>query len=463
MNKKKLIGLVISFIGIISLTFLVLNGKIIKKISNLEIYLLVGSFILIMSGFSYYQNSKEHLKRKRYINFSLPTSLIIVFIGFLFKYLRVPSASFLVISGTFYLCFGIIPVIAKNRFDRWNKYTKSKIQIIGLMLCDSIGLVLILLSIVFYIQKWPGSLIMMILGLIMIVLAFLLWNRKFETLFKFQIEAKNLLEETHKEITDSINYAKRLQDAILPSFLDINQHIKSNFILFQPKDVVSGDFYWFENKNNISLIASADCTGHGVPGAMVSVVCSNALHRSVNEFGIIEPSKILDKTRELVIETFAKSGEDVKDGMDIALCALSDNKVVFSGANNPLWIVRNINELTSGQIEHRSTCIIEELALIEFKANKQPIGLYEGMKPFTQTEINLLKGDTLYFFTDGFADQFGGEKGKKFKYKPFKRLLIEISTKPMEEQKEIIKNTFNNWKGNIEQVDDVCIIGIKIT
>ncbi len=121
-----------------------------------------------------------------------------------------------------------------------------------------------------------------------------------------------------------------------------------------------------------------------------------------------------------------------------------------------------VKELTQEQLKHRSTCIIEELALIEIKGNKQPIGLYENMKPFTQTEINLLKGDTLYFFTDGFADQFGGEKDKKFKYKPFKRLLIEISIKSMEEQKEIIQNTFNTWKGNLEQVDDVCIIGIKV-
>ena len=282
---------------------------------------------------------------------------------------------------------------------------------------------------------------------------------------KFEIEKqKQIVETAHKEITDSIKYAKRLQNAILPSFSEINNTLKNNFILFKPKNVVSGDFYWFEHKLNnkyTSLIAAADCTGHGVPGAMVSVACSNALHRSVNEFGIIEPSKILDKTRELVIATFAKSGENIKDGMDITLCAFSDHKVVFSGANNPLWIVRSVKELTKEQLEHRTTVIIEEKALIEFKGDRQPVGLHEKMIPFTQTEIELVAGDLVYLFTDGFPDQFGGEKGKKIKYKAFKKILIENSNKTMLQQKEILNLEFNNWKGNLEQVDDICIIGIK--
>jgi len=275
------------------------------------------------------------------------------------------------------------------------------------------------------------------------------------------VKQKRIVEKTHNEIKDSIIYAKRLQDAILPSFSEIDKYISDNFILFQPKDVVSGDFYWFEHKNNFSIIASADCTGHGVPGAMVSVVCSNALNRTVNEFGIIEPSKILDKTRELVVDTFAKSGEDVKDGMDIALCAFTKNKVIFSGANNPLWIIRNLEYLTTQQLESKSTIVVGDKALIEFKANKQPIGLYINMNPFTQIEIELLKGDVLYFFTDGFADQFGGKKGKKYKYKPFKKLLIENSDLHMNIQKEILTKTLKVWMGKNEQVDDICIIGVK--
>ena len=276
-------------------------------------------------------------------------------------------------------------------------------------------------------------------------------------------QQKEQVELTHKEITDSINYAKRLQNAILPSFDEINEYIPDNFILFQPKDVVSGDFYWFEHKNNSNLLAVADCTGHGVPGAMVSVVCANALYRTVNEFQILTPAKILDKTRELVIETFAKSSENIKDGMDIALCSISNNKVMFSGANNPLWIIRYKKHLTEEQKQDKNTYILEELALIEFKGDRQPVGMCEKMRPFTQTEIELFPNDTLYLFTDGFSDQFGGERGKKFKYKPFKKKLIEISTLPMNEQKEIILETFKAWKGDLEQVDDVCIVGVKIS
>ena len=277
---------------------------------------------------------------------------------------------------------------------------------------------------------------------------------------------KQTIEKTHQEITDSINYAKRLQNAILPAISDINQYLEQNFILFKPKDVVSGDFYWFEHKiiNGVetSFIAAADCTGHGVPGAMVSVVCSNALHRAVNEFNITEPSKILDKTRELVIATFAKSGDNIKDGMDISLCTLSSNSVCFSGANNPLWIVKELSNTTQEQLNQKSTLVIKNKALIECKGNRQPIGLYEKMSPFKQTKIELKKGDSIYLFTDGYADQFGGLKGKKLKYRAFKKLLIENANKTMLQQKEILTLEFDNWKGDLEQIDDVCIIGIKI-
>jgi serine phosphatase RsbU (regulator of sigma subunit) len=226
--------------------------------------------------------------------------------------------------------------------------------------------------------------------------------------------------------------------------------------------MVSGDFYWFEELNGTAYLAAADCTGHGVPGAMVSVVCSNALNRSVNEFGITKPSEILDKTRELVIETFAKSGDEVKDGMDISLCAFKSNQVIFSGANNPLWIVRKTNLLSEKHKQEISTIIQDEFSLIEYKGNKQPIGIYSRMKAFTQEEIELHPGDTLYFFTDGFADQFGGKKGKKFMYKPFKLFLIELQAKPMADQKQLISTMFENWKADLEQIDDVCVIGVKI-
>ena len=331
----------------------------------------------------------------------------------------------------------------KRKEDLANKENEKKNLIIG---SGAGGLVLILLFTFFVITR-------------------LRVTRKQKNIIqqqKTEVEQqKTAVEKAHSEITDSINYAKRLQDAILPSLDEVNKHLPNHFILFKPKDVVSGDFYWFEEVNGTAYLAAADCTGHGVPGAMVSLVCSNALNRAAKEFGITEPAKILDKTRELVIETFAKSGEEVKDGMDIALCAFKEKKVIYSGANNPLWIVRKTELITEEQKQERSTIIQNGSSLIEYKSNKQPIGLYAGMKAFTQQEIELHSGDSLYIFTDGFADQFGGGKGKKFKYKPFKQFLIDLHTKPITDQARLIYDSFENWRGDLEQVDDVCVIGVQ--
>ena len=256
---------------------------------------------------------------------------------------------------------------------------------------------------------------------------------------------KHLIEEKQKEIVDSITYAKRLQEAILPPIEFVNTNLKNNFIYYQPKDIVAGDFYWAEKVGDKFFIAAADSTGHGVPGAMVSVVCSNALNRTIKEFKLTETGKILDKTRDLVLETFEKSEKDVKDGMDISLlCIDSINKKIFwSGANNPLWYIQN-NELH------------------EIKADKQPIGKTDNPKPFTTHQINHKENTTFYLFTDGFADQFGGPNGKKFKYKQFSELLIKHDNLSAKEKADIINKTFLDWKGNLEQVDDVCVIGIKL-
>lgn len=260
---------------------------------------------------------------------------------------------------------------------------------------------------------------------------------------------KNEVEEKSKEITDSITYAKRIQEAILPSRESLNETLKNGFILYKPKDIVAGDFYWMEKsmvKNNeIILFAAADCTGHGVPGALVSVVCNNALNRSVREFGLTLPGEILDKTRDLVVQEFSKSGEEVKDGMDISLCSISfkENSLRWAGANNPAWIIRDGN-------------------IIEIKPNKQPIGKSENRQPFTTHQLQVQKGDTIYIFTDGFADQFGGEKGKKFKSSQLKDFLISIQQKEMNEQKLALEECFHLWKGSLEQVDDVCVIGVRV-
>jgi tetratricopeptide (TPR) repeat protein len=277
-------------------------------------------------------------------------------------------------------------------------------------------------------------------------------------------EQKKLVEEKNKDILDSINYAKRLQQAILPPLNSIQQALPQSFVLYKPKDIVAGDFYWMEHipllagegQGEVVLIAAADCTGHGVPGALVSVVCSNALHRTVNELKIIEPGKILDKTRELVLETFAKSESNVQDGMDISLLAISRKSLVdsievqWSGAYNSLWYIQN------GELK-------------EVPADKQPIGKTDNPKPFTTHSIPIPNGEgkggagtTLYLFTDGYADQFGGPKGKKFKYKQLEELLVANSSKSMDEQKNLLNETIEKWKGSLEQVDDILIIGIRV-
>ncbi len=285
--------------------------------------------------------------------------------------------------------------------------------------------------------------------------------------FKTSQAQKKLISESHeqleiknKEILDSIQYAQRIQSAILPPTKFVKEHLAHSFILYKPKDIVAGDFYWMElavgntGKNEkLCLFAAADCTGHGVPGAMVSVICNNGLNRSVREHGLTDPGKILDYTREIVISEFKKSEEvgEVKDGMDIALCSLSGvegeskRTLKYAGAHNPLWIIRK----GANEVE-------------ETKADKQPIGRYTDPIPYTSHTFTLHSGDSFYIFSDGFVDQFGGDKGKKFKAANFKQLLLSIQHESMERQHSILSEAFDTWKGDLEQLDDVCVIGVKI-
>lgn len=296
-------------------------------------------------------------------------------------------------------------------------------------------------------HSWWARTIYALLGLMILLLIIRLRTAKLK---KKQADLEKKIElatheitEQHNEIMDSIAYAKRIQTAILPPTRIVKEYLKNSFILYKPKDIVAGDFYWMEQKNGDILFAAADCTGHGVPGAMVSVICNNALNRAVREYNLADPGKILDKAREIVIQEFEKSDEVVKDGMDIALCSLNGMNLKYAGANNPLWILRN------GEI-------------LETKANKQPIGQFDKPQPYTTHEFQLQPGDTFYIFSDGLVDQFGGEKGKKFKAKAFRELLIGIQNKTVQEQEIIINNVFEEWRGSIEQIDDVCVIGVRV-
>lgn len=269
-----------------------------------------------------------------------------------------------------------------------------------------------------------------------------------------QLELKNeIIEEKSKDIRDSINYAQRIQQAILPPFEKIDKVLKDYFVLLKPKDIVSGDFYWHASiktipKNgpseDIVVMAAVDCTGHGVPGALMSIIGSTILNQTISNPDVNTPADVLSFLNKEITKTL----NSIKDGMDMALCVINMNKMElqYAGANNPLYIVR-------------------QKQFIEVKPDKLAIGADTddaAVKVFTNHTVKLEKGDSIYLFTDGYADQFGGPNGKKFKYKKFQELLIEIQDNNMAEQKHILNYHFEQWKGVLEQVDDILVIGIRV-
>ncbi len=267
------------------------------------------------------------------------------------------------------------------------------------------------------------------------------------------VRQKEEIEIKNKHITDSIRYAKRIQNAILPPDNYVKQLLPSSFILYRPKDIVSGDFYWMAKKNNLVIYAAVDCTGHGVPGAFMSIVGNNQLNYAIDVKKARQASEILDSLNEGVVETLREKGNEkvglsgVKDGMDLALCIIDykNMKLQFAGANNPLCLIRN-NEL------------------IQIKGDKMAIGgnFDDELPKFTNHEIDIQKGDVLYTFSDGYPDQFGGGDGRKFMVKKFRELLLEIHQNPIEEQERILEEHLDEWRGKEEQVDDIIVIGVKI-
>jgi tetratricopeptide (TPR) repeat protein/serine phosphatase RsbU (regulator of sigma subunit) len=266
---------------------------------------------------------------------------------------------------------------------------------------------------------------------------------------KEEVELQKLqVEEAHKEIRDSINYAERIQRSFLATDDLLNNSLKDYFVFFQPKDVVSGDFYWATKlTNNNFAIVTADSTGHGVPGAIMSILNISSLEKAIDK-KLLKPAEIFNHTRDTIINRLSNDGskDGGKDGMDASIISFDfdNNKFSYAAAQNPIWIIRK------GE-------------LIEIKPEKMPVGKHHhDAVPFVGGEFEMEKGDVVYTITDGFQDQFGGIKGKKFKVKPFKEFLISIVDLPMVEQREKIQQTFTDWKGNEEQVDDVCVIGVRI-
>ena len=276
----------------------------------------------------------------------------------------------------------------------------------------------------------------------------------------YQLEDKSLIIETqhntihqkNKEITDSIRYAHKIQTAMMPLKHEFAAFFKDSFILFEPKDIISGDFFWITSKNDKIIFAIGDCTGHGVPGGFMSMLGVSLLNEIINEHDLTEPALILSRLRKKVITALRQKGlsGEQQDGMDMTICVIDKEQMTlqYAAANHAFYIIRKKES---------------DFELEEFNGDKQPVGIFgSDLKPFKQYSIELKPNDTIYTFTDGFADQFGGPKGKKFKYKQLKELLISIQDNSLQEQEEIVKQHFTNWKGNLEQVDDVCLIGIRV-
>jgi len=313
------------------------------------------------------------------------------------------------------------------------------------------------------------GLILLVAIIIILIRGFIIKQKTAKILKAQQLE----IVEQNKKLTDSIVYAKKIQTAVLPDKEVLNVCFKNYFIFFKPKDIVSGDFYWISENNKNTVIAVADSTGHGVPGAFMSMLGISFLNEIVLKQGILKAGKILSELRNQIIFSLKQKGifGEQKDGMDIALFILnktqiSENKYhcQFAGANNPIYIISDSNIETKNQKNKINKINIKnnKATLYEIKPDKMPISIYNKMDEFTNVELILNKNDIIYLFSDGFADQFGGPKGKKFKYKKFKELLLKNSQLDLNEQHKIIEKTFYDWKGNLEQVDDILVLGIKI-
>jgi serine phosphatase RsbU (regulator of sigma subunit) len=265
---------------------------------------------------------------------------------------------------------------------------------------------------------------------------------------------KDSLEEKNKEITDSIRYAKNIQNALIPSEEKFNSYFVESFVLFKPKDIVSGDFYWVHKKEDLIFYVTADCSGHGVPGGFMTMLGLSFLNEIITGQNYKEPAQVLNLMREKIISTLNQSGKvgESKDGMDITVCCIQKStlELSYSAANTNIYLIRNLNARE------------EQTELIKLKADRQPCGYSEYAKPFTLKKIQLKAGDCLYSFTDGLPDQFGGPKGKKFRYKQFEELLLQNSYLPFTEQKVHLNTAIETWMGEFDQVDDMLVIGVKI-
>ncbi|MFH0758259.1 MAG: SpoIIE family protein phosphatase [Bacteroidota bacterium] len=268
---------------------------------------------------------------------------------------------------------------------------------------------------------------------------------------------RDTISNQKEQILDSIRYAEKIQSALLPPARYLTESLSDHFILFKPRDIVSGDYYWTTFKDGRLLIAVADCTGHGVPGAFLSVLGISSMNEIVNREGISKASQILEHLRNFVIQTLHQTGTrgEAQDGIEIALCIIDTKKhtLEFAGANRPLYLVRPVTGKTG----------VTRSELIHIRGDRMPIGIYQQeADPFTNHSLKLKKDDTIYLFSDGYADQLGGGRRKTFRSVHFRELLLQIQDKTMDQQKKILLENHESWRGEVEQVDDILVVGIRL-
>ncbi len=375
---------------------------------------------------------------------SIALLLILFFPPEIFTYVAVTNIITLVIAMV-YIMLVFTQVIKSKEFD--NTFTSISLMLLYTFLSLKVINFLDIIAI--------NNTILDIITLLFVLSMALIFANRFSGIFNSTLALKDKAEQQqrdlkvkNKEILASIQYAKHLQSTILPTAAEINANFEKAFIFFEPKDIVSGDFYWVERHNNLIYFAVADCTGHGVPGAMVSFVCSNALTRAISEEKLLQPDEVLDRTRAIVMQQFSTSEVSLNDGMDISLGIYnpSSKTLEWAGANNPIWVVKK-----------------QSNSILEYRGNKQPIGNYVTTpQPFDKHKLELQEGDRLYLFSDGYIDQFGGKDGKKFKSNNLKKLILSIQEQPIDQHLAVLSKAFYDWQGEFEQIDDVCVLGIEI-
>lgn len=388
-------------------------------------------------------------KRRKIATAILIPSVALMLYGYATKTLHWPGAGIVSIVGVVMFTFTYGSLALKNKFEKWKVYTRSTRDAFFLSLFDFFGTAFLFLGILFKLMHWPLSSVLIYTGVGVLAVNVFLWNQKFKREVVYRKEAEDKLQESYrqieekqKEITDSITYAKRIQQSLLAHDEFLKKNLPEHFILYLPKDIVSGDFYWSTVTDDSVYLAVCDSTGHGVPGAFMSLLNISFLNEAINEKNIREPNRVFDYVRDKLVENLSQDG--AKDGMDGIIVRINKNsgKLTYTAANNPPIIV-NASEIQE--------CV----------ADKMPVGKGERTEPFTQHELILPHGAMLYLTTDGFADQFGGTKGKKFMRSKLREKLGELGNNSAEVQRKMLRKTFEDWKGSLEQVDDVLIVGIR--